>query len=156
MKLKAVYEEKLYTYEENIWTGKKQLYINGVKCNKMDKKSFIDPETRDLITIKGSFIGNVTLTRKNKTFYLVKNSAFDWTFICLSFVVLIMAFALLSGAIGGGLGGVLAILAASFNTSILRSKLNKPVKAIACLAIILASCIIWWLVYIFIVSLFIL
>ena len=153
MKLRAVHEEKLYTYEENIWTGKKQLSINGVKCTKMDKKSFVDPETRELLTIKGSLITNISITKKSGTYYLVKNSPFDWLFICLSFAVMVMALVLLSGVLGGGLGGVLAIFAASFNTSILRSKLNKVVKAIICLAITLASCVAWWLIYTFVVVL---
>ena len=139
MKLRATDNNKLYTYEENVWTGKKELYINGIKCTKMDKKIFIDPETREVIIVKGNYLANIKLEKLSGDLYLKKNGAFEWIFIGLSFLVMLMALFLLSGAIGGGLGGVLAVGAAYFNTAILLSKQNKIVKGILCSLVIVAS-----------------
>ena len=133
--------------------GKKELYINGVKCTEMDKKTFIDPETREVIIVKGNYLANIKLEKLSGYLYLKKNGAFEWIFIGLSFLVMLMALFLLSGAIGGGLGGVLAVGAAYFNTAILLSKQNKIVKGILCSLVIVASCVIWWLFYSFIVAL---
>lgn len=147
MKINAIYNEKLYSYEENIWTGRKNLYVNGEKCNKIGKKDYVDPETKELIVLKGSFLSNIKIEKRSESFYLVKNSAFDWVFICLSFVVLLMSFALLSGGLGGALGGGLSVLAATFNVSILRSKTEKWLKALFCILISAGACLAWWLIY---------
>ena len=71
MKINAIYNEKLYAYEENIWTGRKNLYVNGEKCNKIGKKDYVDPETKELIVLKGSFLSNIKIEKRSESFYLV-------------------------------------------------------------------------------------
>ena len=156
MIIKKIIEEKEYVYEESFWTGKKELSINGVKCNKIDKKTFVEKDTKNVMIVKGSFLTNIKLERTNGDIYLKKNGGLEWTFFFLSFIVAIMSFALLSGAIGGGLGGALAVVAIYVNTIILMTNMHKAVKIIACTSVIIGACIIWWLIYTFIVVLILL
>ena len=156
MKLTTEHNEKVYTYEESVWTGKKVLLINGVKCLKTDKKTFADPETKEVIVLKGNYLGSVKLEKKSGTVFLKKNGGFEWTFVILSFLVTIMSFALLSGAIGGGIGGALGVVAAYLNTSILFSKQSKGVKGLLCSLVIIGSCVLWWIIYTFIIVLMLL
>lgn len=145
MKLRVKHNDTLYTYEENIWLGTKSLYVNGIRCSKLDKKSFVHPETKELIIIKGNMLSNIILeTRSTGLVYLAKNTPLDWILIFSSFIVAIVALVMRTGAIGGGLGGVAAVLAAYLNSSFVRSDMNKALKVIICISVIVGALLLWY------------
>ena len=41
MKIKKIHNEKEYVLDQNVMTGKMDLYIDGEKCGKVKKKSFL-------------------------------------------------------------------------------------------------------------------
>ena len=63
MQLIAEKDGNLYSYTENIWTGKKELTLNGVALEKRNKKVFAVNRdgAEELIAVKGNFITGVTL-----------------------------------------------------------------------------------------------
>lgn len=54
----------MITYEENIWSGKKTVSVNGCVLRTMAKNTFVfqEGETPVLATLKGSALTGVSLT----------------------------------------------------------------------------------------------
>lgn len=154
MKLRVKHNDTLYTYEENIWLGTKSLYVNGVKCSKLDKKSFVHPETKELIIIKGTMLSNITLSSKSTgLIYLAKNKPLDWVLIYSSFLVILVAIMLKVGGLWCGLAGAGAVLAAYLNSSFIRSDMNKALKTLLCFSVSLGTIALWYGVVAILVSL---
>ena len=142
-----------YVYDENFWTGKKRMYINGKEMKKIGKKEFSlsEGETTYVVHVKGSFFSGVTLYVNSNPIELVKNKWYDWILIFIPFLSL--AVGVFGGAIGGALSALIACTGTFINATICRSKLNVVVKVILCILIAVASCLAWWLLYAFVVSL---
>ena len=62
MKIEYVDKEgNKFLYNENFWTGKRELIVNDVQTQKTSKKSFILPDGKTSATVKGSFLVGVKL-----------------------------------------------------------------------------------------------
>ena len=105
-------------YTENEWTGKKTLSVNGVVAMPASKKSFmLDGK---LVTLAGNYASGlrlcigantVTLTPKPKWYELVM-AALPLVFLLIwgNSRELCAIFPVVGGAIGGGIGGLFAML----------------------------------------------
>lgn len=86
MQLIAEKDGNLYSYTENIWTGKKELTLNGVALEKRNKKVFVVNRdgAEELITVKGNFITGVTLVEGDgNNIVLAQNKWYEWVlFFC--------------------------------------------------------------------------
>ena len=109
-------------YEENAWTGKKDLSINGVQLNKTSKKTFEynNGESVTTVTLKGSVMSGVTATIGDETvkivtapqWYEIALSVFIFAFVLVwgNSVALCSIFPIVGGAIGGAISGALAVV----------------------------------------------
>lgn len=136
------------TYEENFWTGKRKLYVDGAEIAKADRKTFVKEEdAKHYYCIRGNFISGVTVMADAEEIVLCKNLWYEWIliFFPLAGVVFGVGF---GGAIGGGLSALFCMTCAVCNAILLRSNLSKPVSAILCIAlgvVVNAAWIgIWW------------
>ena len=153
MIISKIINDTNYVYDENFWTGKKNIYINGKQATKVNKKEFVlsNGEEKTSIYIKGSYFSGVTLYVNTKPIELVKNKWYEWILMFAPFVCL--ALGVFSGVIGGVLSALLSCTAAFINSTICRSKLNIVVKIILPTLITIACFILWWFSYAFIVAL---
>ena len=134
-----------YSYEENFWTGKKKLFINGQEAQKMSKKTFsvqrADGQS-EVVTVKGSFFSGVSVLTSGGEVTLVKNKWYEWILIFLPLVGIVFGVAL-CGAIGGFLSALFGFIAAFVNASMLRSSVNIAVKIFLCLVVTAVATAIW-------------
>ena len=101
MKSITTYDGKEFIYDENIWTGKKTITVDGEKLEKDGKKSFKLGEIR--YKVKGNFLTGVKLMNDTETYVLVRSLTV--VEFLLSFLPCILVF--FGGAIGGAIGAVL-------------------------------------------------
>lgn len=107
-----VYGEVIYN--ENIWTGKKALIVNGQFVPAVSKKSFLI--NGQSAVIEGSYLGGAKLLINNETIEIVPKPKWYEIFLSvLPFVFLMVwgnnvalcaIFPVVGGAIGGALGGL--------------------------------------------------
>lgn len=124
-----------YHYTENFWTGKKNLSVDGILANKLDRTHYRANEKT--YTIKGNFLFGVTLELNGKRIPLAENKWYDWILIILPLMNIVMG--VLCGAIGGFLSALFGIIAGVVNAMILRSKLHIAVKILLCILTIAIS-----------------
>jgi hypothetical protein len=142
-------DNRVFSYNENIWTGKRSLKIDGKAMKRRTKKVFeLDDENKTLATVKGSFISGIKLLLSSGGGEIVicKNKWYEWIFIMLPF--LNMALGVLCGAIGGGLSALFSFLAAVFNAAVLRSEIFIVFKILICLVLAAASFFAWFLIFV--------
>ena len=81
MQLTAEEEGRVYVYTENVWTGKKELTLDGVPLEKINKKTFSVKDAAGNarpLEVKGNFLTGVTLTDNGKNIVLAKNKWYEW------------------------------------------------------------------------------
>lgn len=113
-------------YEENVWSGKKSISINGTPLQKISKKEYLLSAGGKAVsvTMRGSAMTGASLSIQNDEIQIVsKPSVLDWILSVFPFLMILVwgnSFQLCSivpvvgGAIGGALGGfgmVLTVLA---------------------------------------------
>ena len=109
------------TYEENFWTGKKQLAINGVLLQKQNKKTFAyaTAEGTLLFQIKGSAVSGAKLIFGNEVLQLTPPPTWYEILCTVLFIIPILwgnivslceIFPIIGGAIGGAVYGVMALV----------------------------------------------
>lgn len=163
MHLIAEKDGNLYSYTENIWTGKKELTLNGVALEKRNREVFAVNRdgAEELITVKGNFLMGVTLVEGDgNNIVLVQNKWYEWVLIVLPLLgigvgffggaiggVLSMLFYLLGGAIGGVLSVLFCLLCAGINATILRSNVKFGLKIAGCIFMALVMNLAWFLIY---------
>lgn len=117
----VIQHEKLgeIVYEENFWTGKKSLQVNGVRLQKTNKKTFVT-ESGEYYVINGNYIQGAVLAAGEETVRLTQ--PVKWYEIVLSVLpfLLIMVWGnvvalceivpVVGGLIGGGISAVLSCL----------------------------------------------
>lgn len=109
-------------YEENIWSGKKTICIDGVRLQKVKKDTYSwdrDEQQRQVI-LRGSVITGVTMTVDGEEIILVpKPAVLDWLLSFLPFAIIMVwgnntylcnLIPVAGGAIGGALGGVALVI----------------------------------------------
>lgn len=154
MQLTAEANGVLYLYEENAWTGKRSLTVNGVPLTKTGKRQFSvtkEDGTVSYITVKGSFLSGISLLTSEGEVVLVKNKWYDWVLIFLPMVGIVVGVAG-CGAIGGGLSAFFGLLGAFVNATLLRSKLSMPVKILLCIVVFAVVSAVWFLLYLVIAN----
>lgn len=110
MTSEVLFGNNTITYNENFWTGKKTLYINGQKMTKIDKKTYNYGDK--YYTVKGSFLTGVELIDGIQKVEVVRKlTTLETILSLLPFIVI-----LTGGAIGGLCGGA----AWAFNAVYLR------------------------------------
>ncbi len=69
----VIQHEKLgeIVYEENFWTGKKSLQVNGVRLQKTNKKTFVT-ESGEYYVINGNYIQGAVLAAGEETVRLTQ------------------------------------------------------------------------------------
>lgn len=104
-----------FVYEESVWTGKKELFLNGEKLEKNSKNVFF-MSNGDAVYLKGNYLSGVNVTINDETFPLM--SALKWYDILLSLLPFILVLIwgnsrglvnivpIVGGAIGGLFGGL--------------------------------------------------
>lgn len=110
------------TYEENIWTGKKTVTVNGTALPKAGKNQFTfrQGEMLTVVSLQGNALSGATLHICGQQFELYpKPSVLDWLLSALPFVLVLIwgnskalcsIIPVIGGAIGGGLGGLSLII----------------------------------------------
>ncbi len=123
--LHPVYGE--IVYNEDFWSGKKTLTVNGVPAQTISKKAYMIGDKQ--ATLKGTFFMGVSLCIEDETIQVSpKPKWYEFVLSVLSFLFLVIwgnnpalcaIFPVVGGGIGGGLGGL------SFALSLLFMKKQK-------------------------------
>ncbi len=109
-------------YEENVWTGKKSLSLDGVKMNKLSKTNFqyVKDNTVMHFTLEGSVLQGINLVVNGAKYEMLQKTAwYEYIVAFLGFVFILIwgnvpslcgIFPVVGGAIGGLFGALGAIL----------------------------------------------
>lgn len=108
-------------YQENSWTGKKSLFVNGKELERVDKTTFVyeDGENKTNIKIEGNFLKGASLKYGNEKiqfspsikWYEIALSVLIVAFVCVwsNVVACVQILPILGGGIGGAISGIFAI-----------------------------------------------
>ena len=123
--MKKIVQHPIYgeiIYNENFWTGKKKIAVNGVKAHPISKKEYLVNEKRALLT--GNFLTGSTLHIEGEAiqlspkikWYEIILAIFPFLFLMIwgNSASLCAIFPVVGGALGGALGGVGAIVSMCF------------------------------------------
>ena len=126
--MKEIVQHPLYgeiIYNENAWTGKKVLTVNGVEVSAVSKNEYTINDKKAIL--KGSFLTGSTLQIDDETIQLSpKVKWYEVVFAMIPFLFLMIwgnsvslcaIFPVVGGAIGGALGGLGAVLSLLFMKS---------------------------------------
>jgi len=149
---KTLYDGTQIRYTESFWTGSKTLAVNGKEAQKVNRKTFRSFGEIDMSTgcqpsveyvVKGNYIAGVKLeTSTGGTIVLSKNTWYDWLFIVLAYVSIVLG-AIDFGLLGGILSALLGSAVAFGVIAISRSKMSTVAKVLLELLISLAPNILW-------------
>lgn len=155
MELSKQSESGVYLlYTESFWTGKRRLTVDGKEAAKIAKKMFrAEGEDGSVdYTVKGSFLTGVTVTSSGgERIVLAKNSWYDWLILFLSFAGIVVG--VLCGMVGAAFSAICCVLAAIFNATISRSRLNLALKILLHIVIIALANAVWFGMYCVVVML---
>lgn len=122
IKMKQIIQNEHYgeiIYDENFWTGKKSLSVNGEQLEKVSKKEFI-MSNGNLVPLTGSFLMGATISINGEKIRVVP--AIKWYEIVLCIIPLILNIVwgnsvelckiipIVGGAIGGAINGAFAVI----------------------------------------------
>jgi len=159
--MKEIVKHPIYgeiVYNENFWTGKKILTINGVEAHPISKNEYMINEKK--VLLKGSFLKGVTAYVDSETILL--SPKIKWYEIILAIIPflflliwgnsysLVAIFPVVGGAIGGGLGGFAAIMSLFF-MKCQKSPLIKVVIGIVATVVVILIAFVLALVFLSIV-----
>ena len=130
-----------FVYEESVWTGKKELFLNGEKLEKNSKNVFF-MSNGDAVYLRGNSLSGVHITINGETFILLV--ALKWYDILLSLLPFILVLiwgnsrylvnivpiigGVIGGGLGGGIGGLFSGLGAAINVFLSRNIKNIWLK----------------------------
>ena len=109
-------------YEENFWTGKKNLYQNGKPLERIDKKTFaiLCGDESKYVYVNGNVFmgislfvdGEIIQVTPKTTWYELACSIFIFVFLAVwsNNITLCTIVPIIGGAIGGGIYGVMVML----------------------------------------------
>ena len=148
--MKRIIEHPVYgqiEYNENIWTGKRDISINGVKLIKDKKNTYIydTGENKISVSVQGSIFAGIQLVVGKDIIEIEKKSAWYETACSIAIFVLVLIWGnntylcsivpIIGGAIGGAISGGMAIL----NLRAMKSVKNVAVKLAVWLAMLIAT-----------------
>ncbi len=121
-KMKQIIQNEHYgeiVYDENFWTGKKSLSINGEQLQKVSKKEF-KMSNGDLVSLTGSFFQGAVISINGETIRVVPTIKWYEIVLCIiplilnvvwgNSVALCKIIPVVGGAIGGAINGAFAVL----------------------------------------------
>jgi hypothetical protein len=130
-------------YEENIWTGKKKITVNGILLTKLNKKTYegIVGGERLTMVINGGYITGVVIEINGGLKYRVTEPA-KWYDYVLAFIWLPVylvlsitpAFYTTFPIVGGALGGAIAGIGAALALYTIKPMKNIALKIVISLA----------------------
>lgn len=149
MKLKKIVDGKEYVLEQNFWTGKMTLLVDGEEIAKKDKKSFyIDGKS---YKVKGGVLTGASLEDlSGEKILLHKNKWWESLLIFMPFAY--FALGIFGGAVGGGLSALFACLAAYLNAEILRGNGKLWFKILLPIVLFVAFFVAWLSIYLMVVG----
>ena len=112
-------------YEESFWTGRKEIIFNGKELTKVKRNVYTDGVYD--YKVKGSYFGGVTITVNEVPYEIYKKLNFFHILLILAPMLLVF--------IGGAIGAVIGILAASIIVSIIRGTENYFVSFVSSVTI---------------------
>lgn len=148
--MKRIIEHALYgqiEYNENIWTGKRDISINGIKLIKDKKNVYIydTGENKISVFIQGSVFTGINLIVGKETIEIEKKAAWYETACSIAIFALVLIWGnntylcsivpIIGGAIGGAISGGMAIL----NLLAMKSVKNVAVKFAIWFAMLIAT-----------------
>ena len=147
-------------YNENFWTGKKSLMINGIYLTKTDKRTFLysnEGQSQSFV-LRGNFLRGANITIDKEIIQLTP--PLKWYELVLPIIVLI---ALLSWGnspvlvsifpiVGGAIGGVIDAIGGLFSIHTMKSIKSIPLKLLAWFGISILTILVNFLVAIFIIA----
>ena len=132
------------TYDENIWTGKKTVAINGTVLPQRQKNIFFLPNGEESIpvTLKGNSMTGASIVIGGEEFVVYsKPSVLDWILSILPFVLVMVwgnsrALCAIVPVVGGAIGGAISGMAIVLCASAIREKPVGKKLLIALLALV--------------------
>ncbi len=118
------------TYEESIWTGKKNISIDDKPLEKTSKTTFKMPDGR-VIEAQGNFVIGATLKLENQTYEIFPSA--KWYEYIMTFLPLILIcvwgnlvyLCKIVPVVGGAIGGLISGLMSCLNLFLI--KIVKPI-----------------------------
>lgn len=113
-------------YNENFWTGKKEIYVDGKLFKKKTKDKYVyqTDEEELVVRIKGNYLSGVNLTIIDTYVEVIpKTTAIEYILAILPLIFVIVwgnspylcsIFPVVGGAIGGGIAGLVGALGILF------------------------------------------
>ena len=147
--MKEIVQHPIYgeiIYNENFWTGKKKIVVNGVDAQPISKKEYMVNEKRALLT--GNFLTGSTLHIEGEAIQL--SPKMKWYEIILAIIPFLFLmiwgnsaslcsiFPVVGGAIGGALGGVGAVI----SLFLMKTQKNPIVKTVVGIIVAVATILI--------------
>ena len=119
-----------FTYEENVWTGKKEISLDGKKLEKTSKTTFKMPDGKTLEAV-GNFVIGTNLKLDNQSYELYPRTT--WYEYVLTFLPLLLicvwgnlvALCRIVPIVGGVIGGFISGITSCLNLVLI--KLVKPI-----------------------------
>ena len=149
MKLKKIVDGKEYVLEQNFWSGKMTLLVDGEEMNKAEKKAFVIGEK--YYKVKGGVLTGASLEDSyGEKIVLHKNKWWESLLIFMPFAY--FALGIFCGAIGGGLSALFACLAAYLNAEILRGNGKMWFKILLPIVIFVGFFVAWFSMYLMFVG----
>ena len=141
-------------YEEDFWTGKRELTINGVKLTKQKKNVFVLNQESGALDcrIKGSYLSGVTLYVDQDVIELTPPCKWYEMVCSVSIFMLILiwgnvpALCEILPVVGGAIGGAISGLAACVNLLMMKKAKNVVQKLLIWLGIFVGTFFVCFLI----------
>ena len=151
----------MIVYEENLWTGKKNIFINNIPLVKQNKKLFLysNGTTSKTVHVTGNFMSGTKLLIDGETIEITPSAKW-YEMMCSVFIIVLnlvwgnnvalcAIFPIVGGAIGGGISGIIA----AFNILAMKSVKKVGLKLLVWVGMLAAMLVICFLIGIFLISL---
>jgi len=147
-------------YNENFWTGKKTLMVNGKHLTKTNRKTFLysDESQSKSFVLSGSFLKGAILTIDNEKIQLTPPT--KWYELLLPMIVFIAllswgtspALVTIFPIVGGAIGGAIDAIGSFSSMLTMKSIKSVPFKLLAWLGISILTILVNFLVATLIIS----
>lgn len=142
MKKEIVSNENTLVYEENFWTGKRTITINGRTLSKVKRNVYSDG-ANDYV-VKGSYYTGVTVVGPETYVIYEKLTVLQTIFVFLP--VIVCAF------IGGAIGGLFGAIGSIVTTVTTRSTKSTLVSIFVSIAATGVALVLWFIVAVLLLS----
>ena len=131
MRIETIVNDNQYIYDENFFTGKKTLIVNGEEYRKVKRNLYENDSGSTMCVIRGNFATGVTLDFDGEKVFLGKLKWYEYLLAYLPLAAI--GFGVFLDPVGAGIAGALSVLAVFFNIFILRTRFNNLLKVVGCI-----------------------